>query len=79
MFYFIISSAPAIIVTSLMIDIPALVDGIIPIRIELLDDSTVEQLEFYELVLELGDTDGTSVKLGEINTTYIIVADDDSK
>ncbi|XP_065902914.1 FRAS1-related extracellular matrix protein 2-like [Dysidea avara] len=71
------SPSPAIIVTSLMIDIPALVDGIIPIRIELLDDSTVEQLEFYELVLELGDTDGTSVKLGEINTTYIIVADDD--
>jgi len=40
----------------------------------------VETLEYYELVLELGDdANDTNVKLSEINTTFIIVADDDSK
>jgi len=62
-----------------MINIPALFDGIIPIRIELLDDSVVETLQFYELMLDLGDANSASVKLGEINTTFIVVVDDDSK
>ena len=62
-----------------MINIPAQFNGIIPVRIELSDDSTVETLEFYELVLELGDANSTSVKLGQINMMNIIVADDDSK
>ena len=76
---FIVISAPAIRVSSLMINIPALFDGIIPIRIELLDDSIVEPLEFYELMLGLADNIDSSVKLGNTNMTYIVVADDDSK
>lgn len=62
-----------------MINILALFDGIIPIRIELLDDNMVEPLEFYEIMLELVDTTNSSVKLGDISTTLIIIADDDSK
>jgi len=62
-----------------MINIPALFDGIIPIRIEVLDDSIVEPLEFYELMLILADTIDSGVNLGDINTTLIVVLDDDSK
>ena len=62
-----------------MITIPLLVDGVIPIRIELFDDSIVEPLEFYELILELDDTNDNNVKPGDTNTTFIVVEDDDSK
>ena len=72
-------SAPAIRISSLMINIPALFDGIIPIRIELLDDNIVEPLEFYELILGLVETNDSSVKLGDISATIFVVADDDSK
>jgi len=71
--------APVINVTSLMITLPLMVDGPIPVRIELFDDSIVEPLEFYELILELDDASDTSVKLGDTNSTFIVVEDDDSK
>ena len=71
--------APVINITSLMVTIPLIIDGPIPVRIELLDDDIVEPLEFYELTLELDDTSDTSIKLGETNTTLIFVEDDDSK
>jgi len=62
-----------------MITIPLMVDGPIPVRIELFDDSIVEPLEFYELILELDDLSDTSVKLGDTNSTFIVVEDDDSE
>jgi len=62
-----------------MVTIPLIVDGPIPVRIELLDDDIVEPLEFYELTLELDDASDTSIKLGETNITLIFVEDDDSK
>jgi len=62
-----------------MINIPALSDGIIPVRIELLDDNIVEPSELYRLTLGLADPTDSSVKLGDINTTYIMVQDDDGK
>ena len=71
--------APAINVTNLMVTIPLIADGAIPLRIELLDDEIAEPLEFYELTLELDDTSDTSIKLGSTDTTFIIVEDDDGK
>jgi len=62
-----------------MVTIPLIVDGAIPIRIELLDDDIAESLEFYELTLELDDASDTSIKLGSTDTTFIVVEDDDGK
>jgi len=62
-----------------MVTLPLLMDGPIPITIELFDDSITEPLELYELTLELDDDNNTNVKLGDTNSTFIVIQDDDSK
>ena len=62
-----------------MVTLPLLMDGPIPIAIELFDDSIAEPLELYELTLELDDDNNTNVKLGDTNSTFIVIQDDDSE
>ena len=62
-------------VTKVTVDISPSDDAVIPVVLDLQDDSIVEPTDFYQLVIiNISDP---NVMVGEKNTTFIIVNDDD--
>ena len=61
--------------TKVTVDISPSDDDVIPVVLDLQDDSIVEPTDFYQLVIiNISDP---NVMVGEKNTTFIIVNDDD--
>ena len=71
MFFF----AAAINVTKVIVNIPPSDDDVIPLVLNLQDDSIVEPVDFYQLTIV--NVSDPNVIVGDINTTFIIVNDDD--
>ena len=61
--------------TEVTVDISPSDDDVIPVVLELQDDSIVEPTEFYQLIIV--NISDPIVLVGEVNTTFIIVNDDD--
>ena len=61
--------------TKVTVDISPSDDDVIPVVLDLQDDSIVEPTDFYQLVIV--NISDSSVVVGAVNTTFIIVSDDD--
>ena len=61
--------------TKVTVDISPSDDDVIPVVLDLQDDSIVEPTDFYQLVIV--NISDSSVVVGAVNTTFIIVNDDD--
>ena len=61
--------------TKVTVDISPSDDDVIPVVLDLQDDSIVEPTDFYQLIIV--NVSDPSVLVGEVNTTFIIVNDDD--
>ena len=61
--------------TKVTVDISPSDDDVIPVVLDLQDDSIVEPTDFYQLIIV--SVSDPSVEVGEVNTTFIIVNDDD--
>ena len=68
-------STAAINVTKVTEDISPSDDDVIPVVLDLQDDSIVEPTDFYQLIIV--NISDPNVLVGEVNTTIIIVNDDD--
>ena len=68
------SSTAAINVTKVIVDISPSDDDVIPVVLNLQDDSIVEPTDFYQLTIV--NVSDPNVVVGE-NTSFIIVNDDD--
>ena len=71
------SSTAAINVTKVTVDISPSDDDIIPVVLDLQDDSIVEPTDFYQLIIV--NISDPNVVVSAKNTTFIIVNDDDGK
>ena len=59
----------------MLVNIVPFGDHVIPVVFELEDDKIIEPMEFYHLtIVNISDP---SAVVGDVNTTYIIVHDDD--
>ena len=61
--------------TKVTVDISPSDDDVIPVVLDLQDDSIVEPTDFYQLVIV--NISDPNIVVGEVNTTFIIVNDDD--
>ena len=61
--------------TKVTVDISPSDDDVIPVVLDLQDDSIVEPTDFYQLIIV--NVSDSSVVVGAVNTTFIIVNDDD--
>ena len=61
--------------TKVTVDISPSDDDVTPVVLDLQDDSIVEPTDFYQL--KIVNVSDSSVEVGEVNTTFIIVNDDD--
>ena len=68
-------SAAAISVTKVTVEISPSDDDVIPVVLDLQDDSIVEPTDFYQVMIV--NTSNPNVAVSEINTVFIIVIDDD--
>ena len=69
------SFTAAIKVVKVLVDIVPFGDHVIPVAFKLKDDKIIEPMEFYHLtIVNISDP---SAVVGDVNTTYIIVHDDD--
>ena len=50
-------------------------DDVIPVELELLDDKIIEPTDFYQLTIV--NISSPNVVVGDPNSTFIIVSDDD--
>ena len=73
----IISSTAAINVTKVTVDISPSDDDVIPVVLDLQDDSIVEPTDFYQVII-INTTD-PNVVVGVASITFIIVTDDDDE
>ena len=71
------SSTAAINVTKVIVDISPSDDDVIPVVLNLQDDSIVEPTDFYQLTIV--NVSDPNVVVGDMNTSSIIVNDDDGK
>ena len=71
------SYTAAINVTKVIVDISPSDDDVIPVVLNLQDDSIVEPTDFYELTIV--DISDPNVVVGDMNTISITVNDDDGK
>ena len=69
------SSTAAINVTKVIVDISPSDEDVIPLVLNLQDDSIVEPTDFYQLTIV--NVSDPNVVMGEKNTSFIIVSDDD--
>ena len=69
------SFTAAINVTKVIVDISPSDDDVIPVVLNLQDDSIVEPTDFY--LLTIVNVSDPNVVVGEMNTSFIIVNDDD--
>ena len=68
-------STAAINLTKVTLDISPSVDDVIPVVLDLQDDSIVEPTDFY--LLTIVNISDPNVVVGEENTTLIIINNDD--
>ena len=61
--------------TKVTVDISPSHDDVIPVVLDLQDDSIVEPTDFYQL--KIVNVSDPNVVVGGVNTTFIIVNDDD--
>ena len=61
--------------TKVTVDISPSDDDVIPVVLDLQDDSIVEPTDFYQLVIT--NISDPNIVVGEKNTTFIIINDDD--
>ena len=61
--------------TKVIVNIPPSDEELIPLVLNLQDDSIVEPVDFYQLTIV--NVSDPNVIVGDINTTFIIVNDDD--
>ena len=61
--------------TKVIVNIPSSDEELIPLVLNLQDDSIVEPVDFYQLTIV--NVSDPNVIVGDINTTFIIVNDDD--
>ena len=61
--------------TKVTVDISPSDDDVIPVVLDLQDDSIVEPTDFYRLII--ANITDPNVVMGEANFTFIIVNDDD--
>ena len=61
--------------TKVTVDISPSDDDVIPVVLDLQDDSIVEPTDFYQL--KIVNVSDPSVVVGRVNTTFITVNDDD--
>ena len=59
----------------MIVNIPPSDEDLIPLVLNLQDDSIVEPVDFYQLTIV--NVSDPNVIVGDINTTFIIVNDDD--
>ena len=69
------SSTAAINVTKVTVDIPPSDDAVIPVVLDLQDDSIVEPTDFYQLTID--NVSDPNIIVDVVNITFIIVNDDD--
>jgi len=67
--------AAAINVTEVTVNFSSSADDVIPVELQLLDDNIVEPTGFYQLTIV--NVSSPNVVVGDMNTTLIIVNDDD--
>ena len=72
---FLCLSTAAINVTKVTVDISPSDDDVIPVVLDLQDDSIVEPMDSYQVMIL--NTSDPNVAVGEINTVFIVVNDDD--
>ena len=72
-----LSSTAAINVTKVIVDISPSDDDVISVVLNLQDDSIVEPTDFYQLTIV--NVSDPNVVVGDMNTSSIIVNDDDGK
>ena len=68
-------STAAINVTKVIVNIPPSDEELIPLVLNLQDDNIVEPVDFYQLTIV--NVSDPNVIVGDINTTFIAVNDDD--
>ena len=68
-------STAAINETKVIVDISPSDDDVIPVVLNLQDDSIVEPTDFYQLTIV--NVSDPNVVVGDMNTSFIIVNDDD--
>ena len=61
--------------TKVTVDISPSDDDVIPVVLDLQDDSIVEPMNLYQVMIF--NTSDPNVVVGEINTVFIVVSDDD--
>ena len=69
------TSTAAINVTKVTVDISPSDDDVIPVVLDLQDDSITEPTDFYQVTIV--NVSDPNVIVGPVNTTFIIVNDDD--
>ena len=69
------SSTAAINVTKVTVDISPSDDDVIPVVLDLQDDSIVEPTDFYQVTID--NISDSNIIVGPVNVTFIIVNDDD--
>ena len=73
--YLLHSFTAAINVTKVVVNFSPFTDDVIPVELQLLDDNIIEPIDFYQLTIV--NVSGPNVVVGNVNTTLIIVNDDD--
>ena len=66
----------AINVTKVIVNFSPSTDDVIPVELQLLDDNITEPTDLYQLTIV--NVSGPNVVVGNVNTTLIIVNDDDA-
>ena len=75
-YYFVhVNFTAAIDVMKLIVNIPPFGNDTIPVFIDLQDDNDTEPMDFYELTIF--NVSDPNVVVGVVNTSFIIVNDDD--
>ena len=73
--YLICLFTAAINVTKVIVNFSSSTDDIIPVELQLLDDNIIEPTDFYQLTIV--NISSPNVVVGDSNSTFIIVSDDD--
>ena len=67
----------AIKVVKVLVNVPPFGDNVIPVMLDLLDDQEIEPTDIYQLMI-VNFSDPRAVA-GDMDTSYIIVNDDDGE
>ena len=75
--YCIVLFTAAIKVFKVLVNVPPFGNNVIPVMLELVDDQEIEPMDIYQLtIVNFSDP---RAAVGDMNTSYIIINDDDGK